>query len=201
MGKAKSLRVAHAPEASLLSLVITGGPMTLLNEIVLTLGSRNRYVLSRSQLRHCPDRRAIASEPVADDPLGYVLGVDQPSEEALGCAGITVFLQQHIQHLTVLVDGAPEPVDPSSYHHPHFVQMPRSASPRFTVTQCVCYIEVKLGTPSPDRLVTDVNTPLEQQLLHIPIEKQKAMIEVNRVGDDRSWKAIALRIFGRMGIS
>jgi hypothetical protein len=39
--------------------------------------------------------------------------------------------------------------------------------------------------------MTDVNAPLEQQLLHIPIGKQKTMVEIDGIRDDCLWEMVA----------
>jgi len=70
MGKKKTLSSVHASEVSLLPFLLTGRPMRLLNEVVLTLGRRDGDVLTRTQLGQPSKRRAIAAEPICDDPLG-----------------------------------------------------------------------------------------------------------------------------------
>jgi RNA binding exosome subunit len=66
------------------------------------------------------------------------------------------------------------------------------------VAQRFGQVGTELGTPDPDRLMTDLDTSLEQQLLHIPVQKQKAVIEIDRVGDDGLGKAVTLGPFMRL---
>lgn len=56
----------------------------------------------------------------------------------------------------------------------------------------------KTMAPSTDRFVTDIYTPLKKQLLHVSVRQQKAVVEVDRVGDDQLRKTITLRTFGRV---
>jgi hypothetical protein len=50
-----------------------------------------------------------------------------------GCFGISVALEQHIQHGSVFIHGSPQPMGNAAHEHVHFVQMPSLASSGFTV--------------------------------------------------------------------
>ena len=47
--------------------------------------------------------------------------------------------------------------------------------------------------------MTDVGVVLKQQLLHVAVGKQKAVVEVYRVGDDGLREAVAFGPFTRLG--
>lgn len=51
--------------------------------------------------------------------------------------------------------------------------------------EIICKVGSEPSTPRPYHLVTDVDTSPLQQLLHVPVEEQKAVVKVHRPGDDR----------------
>ncbi len=77
----------------------------------------------------------------------------------------------------MLVHGSLEPSRHTADHDAHLVQVPASASFGLAMTQGFGDIGAELSTPRPDRLVTDLDTPLEQQLLHVPVREQEAVVE------------------------
>jgi len=85
----------------------------------------------------------------------------------------------------------------AAYHDLHLVQMPVSSSPGFLLPERFGHIWTKTSAPSTDRFVTHVDTAFEKQRLHVSVRKQKAVVEVDRVGDNQRRKTIASRTFGR----
>ena len=75
--------------------------------------------------------------------------------------------------------------------------MPVPAAPRPTTAQRFGQVRAKLGAPDPDRFVADVDASLEQQLLHVPIREQEAVVGVHGLGTDQLRKALTLRPFTR----
>lgn len=56
----------------------------------------------------------------------------------------------------------------------------------------------ELQAPCPDRLVADVDAPLEQQLLHVPVRDRQTVVKVDGMTDDQLGKAITFRTFDRV---
>jgi len=128
----------------------------------------------------------------------------------LAAAGITVLLQQRTKangpgfarsirlKRAMLVHRSPQPVCDTTENDAHLVQMPTPASPRFTVAQRFGQVGTELHTPDTNRSVADVDASLEQQLLHVPVREQEAVVKVHRVGDDQLREAVALGSFTRL---
>ncbi len=185
VGEKEVLRAPQTSEASVLPLAVSSGPVALLDQVVLSLGRRNLDVLHCCQLGHLLYGCAVTPEPVADGLLGNVLLVEQPHQETLGRFFAARLLQQHVQHLAVLVDRPPQPVDDPAENDAHLVQMPNPATLRLTVPHRLGQVGSELGTLGADHLVADVNASLEKQLLHVPARDRQAVVEVDGVRDDR----------------
>ncbi len=80
----------------------------------------------------CP----IAGELIRDDDARYVREIlEQQAEELLGGGLIQSALDQDVEHIPVLVDGAPEIVLIAVDRNEHLVQAPFVASARATTAQ------------------------------------------------------------------
>ena len=58
-----------------------------------------------------------------------------------------------------------------------------------------------MALPCAHRFVTDVDAPLEQQLLHVLVGKQEAVVKVDRIRDDTLRKAVSLEAFSTLSHS
>ena len=76
--------------------------------------------------------------------------------------------------------------------------MPGSPSSGAAVPQCLSQVWAERGTPDPDRLVTDVDTTLKKQFLHIAVREQKTVVKVNRVANDGLGEAVLFGPFARL---
>ncbi len=88
----------------------------------------------------------------------------------------------------LVLDGAswhrsPQPVCDTAENDAHLASVPGPAAPRLTVPQGLSQVGAELGAPDPNRLVADVDASLEQQLLHVPVREQEAVVKVHRVGE------------------
>src|SRR5205823_12527006 len=100
-------------------------------------------------------------------------------------------LDQHLQHLALVIDGAPE-VHPlaGDPHHP-LVEMPEIAWPRALPAPPARDRWTELQHPAPYRFVGDVEPALGQQFLHVPVAQREAEIQPDRVLDDLGREAMA----------
>jgi hypothetical protein len=99
----------------------------------------------------------------------------------------------------MFVDGAPQPVDLLTEHHAHVIHVPGSTSVRFPMLQTLGVLGTEPLAPRSDGFVTDINTSLEQEFLHVTVGKGEAV--VYGVGDDRFGGAIALGRSVELGIA
>ena len=98
----------------------------------------------------------------------------------------------------MLVDRPPKPVSYATHHDPHLVEMPNTPSPGLTLPQRLGQVGSELQAPRSHRLVTDIDAPLEEQFLHVPVRDGQAVVEINGVTDDQLGITVALRTLGRV---
>src|SRR5207253_1277933 len=100
-------------------------------------------------------------------------------------------LDQHLQHLALVIDGAPEVHPLAGDPHHHLVEMPEIAWPRALPAQPARDRWTELQHPAPYRFVGDVEPALGQQFLHVPVARREAEIQPDRVLDDLGREAMA----------
>jgi len=101
-------------------------------------------------------------------------------------------LEKHIEHRTVFVNGASEPMGDLTHDHVHFVEMPPGTPPGFPVTQVLSELFAEVDTPGADGFARHFNlsAPLEQQFLDVSVTQGKAVVEPDRVADDRERESV-----------
>jgi hypothetical protein len=104
---------------------------------------------------------------------------------------VTPALNQHVKHLSFMIDGTPEIHPLAADPHHHLVQMPAVARPRATPTQPSPDRGTEFQHPAPHSFVGDVETSLGQQFLDVAVAQGKAQIEPDRVLDDLGGEAMA----------
>jgi hypothetical protein len=100
-------------------------------------------------------------------------------------------LDEHIEDLALVIDGAPQIQPLAGDAHYHLVQMPAIVRPRTALTKPSCDDGTEFQQPTPHRFVRDVETTLGQQFLDIAVAQGEAEIEPNRVPDDLGREAMA----------
>jgi hypothetical protein len=63
--------------------------------------------------------------------------LQQPSKESFGCFGIPSWLNQYVEHDTVLVHSTPKTVLHALDPHEHLIKVPLVTGPRTTSAQAV----------------------------------------------------------------
>lgn len=135
--------------------------------------------------------RAVAREFVGDHHARcYALLLEQLPQQALGSLCIPAALDQDIEHGSVLVDGAPQPMLLASDADHNLIKMPFVSGCGQTPADPIGKALAELERPLPHRLVADQDTAGGQHLLHHAQAQWKSDIEPNRVGDDLGWKAM-----------
>jgi len=132
-----------------------------------------------------PLGRPVAGERIGDRHARHVgKALQQSAEEFSGRRLVPAALHQDIEHIPVLVDGAPEgvlhPVDTDEY----LVAVPLVAGARAMTAQRIRVGLAELPGPLPDRLVGHEHAALGQQCRHVALAQGKAAVQPHGVGDD-----------------
>jgi hypothetical protein len=190
----KSLGMTGGFEPLHTILALACGPMRVLTSVIeittLTVFDPGQYL---------PLGRAVALQLIGDNNAWHVLEpFEQLAKELLGGVLIAPALDQAIEDMVVLIDGSPEVMALTINCEKHLIQVPFVAWLRASVPQLVSVVLPKLQTPLPDGFMSDVDTALEHDLLHIAIAQGEAVVEPDAMANDFAWKAV---IFVACGIS
>ncbi len=143
-------------------------------------------------------RRRIASQLVGDQPPRHAaLTLQQLEEEPFGGFPITVRLDENIDHVTILINGAPEILAFALDRDEDLVQVPRITEATLPTLQATGVLRTKLEAPKPDRLVRNCYAAVRQQILNVPEAHTESMIQPYGVADDFCWKSISA-VAGRL---
>jgi hypothetical protein len=99
-------------------------------------------------------------------------------------------LDEKIEDLAFIVDGAPQSVTPASNDDDHFIEMPEIARWRPHAAQILCDRGAKLEKPAPHALVGNIQAPLCKRILYVSIAQSEPGIEPNGVVNDIRWKSM-----------
>jgi hypothetical protein len=95
-------------------------------------------------------RHGIAFKFVSDHHSRHVLqALQQPLEEALRSAGVGSWLNENVEHHTILIDGTPQVMLDALDPDEHLVHMPFVARPGPPTAHCLCKATAKLLAPPP----------------------------------------------------
>ena len=77
--------------------------------------ARNRFAVCDS----------IATQFIGDDAIRYgLLALQQLTKEAFGRSSVATFLEQNVNDITILVDGAPQIISLAANGHEDFIKVP-----------------------------------------------------------------------------
>ena len=117
---------------------------------------------------HIPLCRSIRAQLVGDDPLGWsALFLQQSDQQSLGGLRVATRPDDFIENIRVVINGAPEPVFPTTNGNHRLVQMPDVLARQLLATSLFCVGRSEFPTPSPDRFTRNDNPALEE---HFPDE-------------------------------
>ena len=115
-----------------------------------------------------------------------LVGHNQPGREALlseqfahqlqGSPPVSPRLDQDIEDLALVIDGAPQIHSPSSDAHDHLVQMPPVARAGPPLPQPPRDHRAELPHPAPDRLIGDIEPALGKKFLHVAVAQGEAEV-------------------------
>ncbi len=135
----------------------------------------------------------VRAKFVCHDPGGReALLLEQLLHQLLGGFGISLALDEDVQNLAFMVDGAPQPIALASDDDHHFVEVPVITGLRVGAAQIGGNDGSKLQEPSADGLVGDVQAPLGEHLLDIAEADSEPGVEPDRVADNFGREAVRL---------
>jgi len=137
-------------------------------------------------------RCRIAPELVGDHPPGHAaLAFQQLSEEAFSRTPIAARLEQDVDHVAVLVNGAPEILLLTPNVHEEFIQVPRITQPTLSLLEPTSILGTELPAPLSDGLVGDHDSPLCQEIFDISQAQAEAVVEPNGMADYLRWESVS----------
>ena len=98
------------------------------------------------------------------------------TEETFSSTAIAEWLEQEVDHITVLVDGAPEVVLLTPDVHEDFVQVPRMAQPALATLERTSGLGTEFLTPTSDGLLGDHDPALGQEILDVSEAQAEAVV-------------------------
>ena len=123
-------------------------------------------------------RRAVALQLIRDDDPRYIpQALEQLAQELLRRLLIAPALDQDIEDVVVLIDGAPQVMAFAINRQKHFVQVPFVAWLGASTLQPIRVVLPKFQTPLADGFMGDVDTAFAQQFLHVAVAQGEAIIE------------------------
>src|SRR6516162_2413330 len=139
-----------------------------------------------------PERRGIRAQLVGHQQFRCkALLFEKLAHQPQRRPAVAAALNQHVEHLALVIDGSPEIHPLAGDPHHHLVQMPSVAWPRATSAQPSGDHRSELQHPTPHRFVREVEPTLGEQILHVAVAQGEAKVEPNRVLDNRRRKPMA----------
>jgi hypothetical protein len=131
-------------------------------------------------------RGAIALQFIRDDHAWHVgQALQQLAEKLLRRFLVAAALHENIEHVTILIDGAPEIMPRAVDREQDLIQVPLVARLGAPATELIGIRLPELLAPLPDRFVGDGDSTSEQQLFDIAIAEAEAIVQPDAMADDR----------------
>tara|TARA_B110000305_G_C19359030_1_gene598419 strand:- start:850 stop:1311 length:462 start_codon:yes stop_codon:yes gene_type:complete len=140
------------------------------------------------------DRLEIAPQFVGDHNVGLTVPSDQPLQKAPCCLIVSARLHQDTQHISICIDGPPQPVFHTTDRDDNFIQMPFIVGPRSISADAICEVSAETIDPKTYRFPTDVDTALGKQVLDIGCAQSEPVVCLNGIGDNLARVTQALEV-------
>jgi hypothetical protein len=138
-------------------------------------------------------RRAVALQLLRDDDPRYIPQAhEQLAKKLLRRFRIAPALDQDIEDVVILIDGAPQVMAFAINRQKHFVQVPFVAWLGASTLQPIRVVLPKFQTPLADGFMGDVDTAFAQQFLHVAVAQGEAIVEPDAMADDLAGEAVVL---------
>src|SRR5215831_15006181 len=139
-----------------------------------------------------PERGGVRAQLIGDQQFGReALLLEQLAHQPQRRPTVAPTLNQHVEDLAFMVDGSPQKHPLAGDPHHHLIEVPAIARPRAAPAQPSRDHRSKFQNPTPDGFVRDVEPPLGQEFLDVPIAQREAQVDPDRMLDDRWRKAVA----------
>jgi len=119
------------------------------------------------------------------------LAFQQPAKEAFGRTLIATGLNKNIDHVSVLVNGAPEILPLTLDIHEEFIQMPNVTQSALSSPEPSGIFGPELPTPLPDGLAADCDPALCQEVFNISQAQAESVVAPNGMAYDLRWESIS----------
>jgi hypothetical protein len=193
IGREEPLRVSWGLEALQAPLPLAGGLVGVLRTVVQItvlpmLDTGQELPLG------CP----IALQPIRDhDSRGVPQAFEQLAEEFLGRCLIAMTLDQDVEDIPFLVNGAPEIVTLAMDREKDLIKMPLIAGSSTTAPELMRILLAELPAPLADGLIGYGNPTGQEQLFDIPIAEAEPKVEPHAMANDLNRKAVMFISVGR----
>ena len=134
---------------------------------------------------------AIAPELVGDHHPRLAVWLDQLGKKTLGRLLVAPFLNHDIEHVTMLIHGAPEIENLAVDLDHHLIKVPLVTHLWSIAADRVGKERAELSFPVPHRLVAGLNATIGEQFLDIAKAQAEAIIKPDGLADDLARKAVA----------
>ena len=138
-------------------------------------------------------RRSVGRQFVRRDRLRMnALVLEEPAQKLHGSRGVPTLLDQDVEHLALIVDGAPKPQALSLDADHGFIQVPaprRRSAPPSDIGRDQ---RSEMVDPATDGLITDLNSTLSQQFFDVTQAQGEPKIQPDRLLDHVRRESVAL---------
>ncbi len=136
----------------------------------------------------CP----ITPQFVGDQLPGWLsLMLQHLTKEARSSSTISALGNQNIDHVSILIDGAPQIEVLTSDSDKEFIDVPNVTEPSLLPSQISSIGRTELQTPIPNSLVGDKDSSLREQVFYVSKAQGEPMVEPDSVTDYFRRKAVA----------
>jgi hypothetical protein len=133
----------------------------------------------------------VGAELVGDQPPGWApLLFQNASQQALGGLGVAPDLDNLVEHVSILINGPPQPVFLASDGDRDFVEMPDIPTVWSLTPEAASVIRPELQSSPADGLLGHDDAALEQHLPDQPQTQWKSDVQPDRMGDDLGREAV-----------
>ncbi len=100
----------------------------------------------------------------------------QPDKKTLGSLGVMSALDDLVEIVAILIDGAPQPVFSPANRHDDFVETPHIAGAWRFPPETAGIVRAELSRPASNRLIKNDDAALQQRLFHQPQAQRKSRV-------------------------
>jgi hypothetical protein len=134
-------------------------------------------------------RRAVALQLIRDDDPRYIpQALEQLAKKLLRGLLVAATLHQDVEHVIVLIHGAPQVMTLPVDRHKHLVQMPLVTGLGASTLQLIRIGLPRLPTPLTDGVMGHGDATLAQEFLHIAVAQGKPIVALDPMADDFAGK-------------